>query len=232
MLLNLATIWLALSLGRSTVSVDTIPAESASTDSVRVALPDSSLTLARWSAARVGIAPESREWTPVRQPSDSASDTTGVAQRRHAVEYSDWYYKRLTIHKVASYTTIPLFVTEYVLGDKLYNGTATSSTRSAHQAVAAGIGVLFGVNTVTGVWNLWESRKEPQGRARRTTHALLMLASDAGFVATAALAPEGEGGGFEDGFEEGSNNRSTHRAVAVTSMAVSLASYLMMYFWK
>jgi hypothetical protein len=56
-----------------------------------------------------------------------------------------------------------------------------------------------------------------------------MLASDAGFVATAAMAPEGEEGGFES---EGSDDRSRHRAVAVGSMGVSLVSYLMMYLWK
>ena len=157
-----------------------------------------------------------------------ATDT--VTQRRRAVEYSDWYYKRLTIHKVASYTTIPLFVTEYILGNKLFEGDASSSVKSAHSAVATGIGVLFGVNTVTGGWNWWESRHESEGRARRTTHALLMLAADAGFVATAALAPEGEeGGDFGEGY---SDDKSRHRTVAITSMGVSLASYLMMYLWK
>ena len=156
----------------------------------------------------------------------SASDTL-PRRRRRSVEYSDWYYRRLTIHKAASFATVPLFVTEYILGDKLYKGEGTSSTRSAHQAVATGVGVLFGVNTITGVWNLWESRHESQGRARRTTHAILMMASDAGFVATAALAPEGDDFGEED-----NNNRSTHRNVAIGSMGVSLVSYLMMYLWK
>ena len=150
------------------------------------------------------------------------------AQRRHAVDHSEWYYRRLTIHKAASFTTIPLFVTEYVLGDKLFKGTASSSTKSAHSAAAMGIGVLFGVNTITGVWNLWDSRHESAGKARRTTHALLMLASDAGFVATAALAPGGDNR-FGDGR---SNNQNTHRAVAIGSMGVSLVSYLMMYLWK
>ena len=153
-----------------------------------------------------------------------------TTQRRRAVEHSDWYYRRLTIHKLASYATVPLFVSEYLVGDKLYKGEGTNTTRSLHGALAGGIGVLFGVNTLTGVWNLWESRSEPQGRTRRVTHAVLMMVSDAGFVATAAMAPEGvEGGGFED---EGSSNRSRHRAVAVGSMGVSLASYLMMYLWK
>jgi len=156
-----------------------------------------------------------------------ATDT--VTQRRRAVEYSDWYYKRLTIHKVASYTTIPLFVTEYILGNKLFDGDASSSVKSAHSAVATGIGVLFGVNTVTGAWNWWDSRHESEGRARRTTHAVLMLAADAGFVATAALAPENEEGDFGQGYND---DRSKHRAVAITSMGVSLASYLMMYLWK
>ena len=162
-------------------------------------------------------------------PETGATDTVAT-QRRRAVEYSDWYYKRLRIHKVASYTTIPLFVTEYILGDKLFEGDASSSVKSAHAAVATGIGVLFGVNTVTGAWNLWDSRHESEGRARRTTHALLMLAADAGFVATAALAPDGEeGGDFGEGY---SDDRSKHRAVAITSMGVALASYLMMYLWK
>lgn len=185
---------------------------------------DSTVSLVRRSSAKVGIGSE----LVYRDASPGKSDTT-TAQRRRAVEHSDWYYRRLTIHKVASYATLPLFVTEYVLGDKLYNGTGSSNTKSTHQAVATGIGVLFGVNTVTGVWNLWDSRHDTQGRARRTTHALLMLASDAGFVATAALAPEGEGEFGEGGSE---NNRSTHRNVAIGSMGVSLASYLMMYLWK
>ena len=104
-----------------------------------------------------------------------------------------------------------------------------SPERNSDSAVASGIGVLFGVNTVTGVWNLWDSRGEP-GKARRVTHAVLMLASDAGFVATAAMAPEGEEGGFEN--EGGSDDRNRHRAVAIGSMGVSLVSYLMMYLWK
>ena len=158
------------------------------------------------------------------EQSDSA------AQRRRAVEHSDWYYRRLAVHKAASYATVPLFVAEYVVGDKLFEGNASSGTRSTHQALATGIGVLFGVNTVTGAWNLWDTRHEPAGRTRRITHAALMLASDAGFVATAALAPEGEDNREREGGE--SNGRSTHRAVAIGSMGVSLASYLMMYLWK
>ena len=85
------------------------------------------------------------------------------------------------------------------------------------------------MNTVAGVWNLWDSRHEAEGRARRTTHALLMLAADAGMVATAALAPgENE---FEDNGQP-KYQRSQHRAVAIGSMSVATVSYLMMFFWK
>ena len=56
-----------------------------------------------------------------------------------------------------------------------------------------------------------------------------MLASDAGFVATAALAPEGDDD-FEQ--EEDNGDRQTHRAVAISSMGVALVSYVMMYLWK
>jgi len=59
------------------------------------------------------------------------------------------------------------------------------------------------------------------------THSLLMLASDAGFVATAAMAPEGE-----DEFEGNSDDRSRHRAVAISSIGVATAGYVMMLFWK
>ena len=227
MLVDLATLCLALTLA-TPPAVANLAVDSVRRDSGRVVIQDSTIARARRTLARVGIGAEWGGSGSTRELADTTTDTTIATQRRHAVEYSEWYYKRLTIHKVASYTTIPLFVAEYVLGDKLYNGTASSSTRSTHQAVAGGIGVLFGVNTVTGVWNLWESRHESQGRARRTTHALLMLAADAGFVATAALAPEGE----DDSFENSSDDRSRHRTVAITSMGVSLASYLMMYLWK
>ena len=83
------------------------------------------------------------------------------------------------------------------------------------------IGVLFGVNTVTGVWNLWESRKDPNGRTKRIVHSVLMLAADGGFVATAALAPDSEHASFSD-------DRGAHRAVAITSIGLATTSYLIM----
>lgn len=217
---TLATLSLALVTGSSVLparqSIETTQ------DFATVARGDST-ALPRRTSARVGFGSAGA----ARADRRNSSDTT-TTQRRHAVEHSDWYYRRLTIHKVASYATIPLVATEYYLGDKLFKDEGTSTTRSAHSAVAAGIGVLFGVNTVTGVWNLWDSRNDTQGRARRITHSVLMLASDAGFVATAALAP-GDDDEFEGG---GSDDRDRHRTVAISSIGVSLASYLMMYIWK
>jgi len=218
-----STVILTIAFAMTPVARSAAQPPAVSGDSGRVAEADSTALagLPHASLARVGI-DLNRDAKPRRENTDSIA-----AQRRRAVEHSEWYYRRLTIHKVASYATLPLFATEYYLGDKLYRDEGTSSTKSAHSAVATGIGVLFGVNTVTGVWNLWDSRHETEGRARRITHSLLMLASDAGFVATAAMAPEGE-----DEFEGNSDDRSRHRAVAISSIGVATAGYVMMLFWK
>ncbi len=171
----------------------------------------------------------------VRAPGAPARAQQATTRRPQAVEYGSGYDIRLKIHKYASIATIPLFVAQTWLGQSLYNNPGQSeSKRGAHGAVAASIGVLFGVNSVTGVWNLVEGRKNPAGRTRRTVHGILMLAAGAGFVATGLLAPDEEGG------EEGgaathihdSGRRSTHRAVALSSMGVALAGYLMMLVWK
>jgi hypothetical protein len=146
--------------------------------------------------------------------------------RTIAIEYSDLYYTRLTIHKYASYATIPLFVLQYVSGQELIRHPGEGSwARDVHGPAAAGIAVLFGVNTVTGLWNLYDSRKDPNGRTRRTVHSLLMLAADAGFVWAGALAPDDEEGA-------GSSRANQHRTVAITSGSVALAGYLMMLIWK
>lgn len=150
--------------------------------------------------------------------------------RPRAVEHSDFYYKRLAVHRYASYATVPLFVTEYFLGQSLFNNPGEGgSTKSAHSVVAGAIAVLFGVNTVTGVWNLWDSRHDEDGRTRRYLHSFLMLAADAGFVWTGATAP-GERERLGDATLD--SRRRKHRTIAITSMGVSLASYAMMILWK
>jgi len=156
---------------------------------------------------------------------------TPVVQRPRAVEYSDLYYTRLTVHRVGSYTMIPLFVAEYSLGQNLVNDAAPPSwIKPTHVAVASGIGILFSVNTVTGLWNLWDARQDPEGRTRRTVHSILMLASDAGFLAAAALTPE-----REHGFTNAADYQhrvNVHRGVAIGSFALSTIGGAMMWFWK
>jgi hypothetical protein len=67
-----------------------------------------------------------------------------------------------------------------------------------------------------------EGRHDPNRRERRFFHGILMLAADAGFVATGATAPgEHDRAGFSQ-----SDRRSTHRIVAITSMGVATFRYL------
>jgi hypothetical protein len=169
---------------------------------------------------------------PVR-PDLPAAEPLGP-QRPRAIVHSDVYYTRLTIHRYASYATIPLFTAEYFIGRSLYNNPTTSSRslRHWHGMIADGIAALFAVNTVTGVWNLWDSRHDAPGRTRRYLHGLSMIAADAGFLATAMLTPprrefRGSGGAPPD-----PSSANLHRALAISSMSVALGSYVMMLVWK
>lgn len=133
-----------------------------------------------------------------------------------AVDYSPAYQRRAKIHKLASMAMLPLFVTEGWLGQSIYSNP-TPGKRDAHVAVAAGIGGLFAVNTVTGVWNMVEARHDPNGRGRRL-HGFLMLAADAGFLTTALVAPG----------QDGSGSRSLHRTMAFTAISTATVGYLVM----
>ncbi len=166
-----------------------------------------------------------------QQPSDTialaipvaAADTPHV--RRHAITYSDAYGTRLTIHRIGSYTMLPLFAGEYYLGDQLLNGTNPPSwMKPTHVGVAGALGVLFTVNTVTGAWNLWDSRDDPAGRTRRYVHTGLMPTSDAGFTAATArdLLMQAQ---IHD-----AGNR--HRNVALGSIGLSTVGTALMWFWK
>ena len=159
---------------------------------------------------------------PLTAPAD-----TGRRRRPRAIEYSDLYGVRLQIHRVASYATLPLFVGEFALGQSLYNHPPGSSgTLTAHQITALGLAGLFGINTVTGAWNLWDSRHDPADRTRRYIHAALMFISDAGFVASGASAP-GRRRVLRD-----PSAATTHRTIALTSMGVALVGYGRMLLWK
>jgi len=160
----------------------------------------------------------------------SAADTQATPPRRPVpVEYSDGYKTRAKIHKISSVATLPLFVANYFVGQELYNNPGDESMKGAHTGLVAGTAVLFGVNTVTGAWNLWEGRKDPSHRTRRMTHGILMMAANVGFLATAALAPDSEEDDYY-GSPSSSDGRSTHRTVALTSMGIATVSYLIMLF--
>jgi hypothetical protein len=142
--------------------------------------------------------------------------------RVKAIEVSEWYSRRLAIHRWLSYSTIPLFGFQYAAGNQLWTKgqAAPSWARNGHRVGATALAGVFTVNTVTGLWNLWDSRKAEQGRALRYVHAISMLAADAGFTwAGAKLSEEAE---------TDSDKRALHRQVALTSIGITVASGLMM----
>jgi len=146
-------------------------------------------------------------------------DAEAVDQAARVIpyEYSEGYRKRAKVHRIASFTLLPLFATQAVLGGSLYSNPS-SGKRNAHRVVAGAIVGLFAVNTVTGAWNLIEARKDPHRRARRLTHGLFMLSADAAFLTTLALAPRSDGGG----------SRPAHRAAAITAISLATTGYLIM----
>lgn len=148
--------------------------------------------------------------------------------RRRAIEYSDAYAVRLKIHQIGSYIELPLFAAEYFVGEKVLkdeqaNPGHRSSLRGTHGQLASGLELLFAVNTITGGWNLIDSRRDPAGRARRWIHSLAMLAADGGFVATAGSTRSARGGG---------TSANQHRALAIGSMGLATAATVMMWLWK
>ena len=144
-----------------------------------------------------------------------------------AVEYSDGYYTRAKIHKYASFATLPLFATEVALGQTIYNDPNAQQQRlakGAHIAVGTAITGLFAVNTVTGVWNMWESRHDPEppqaevdprhpdARRRRRIR---------GDVRQRPRRPDGA---------NLDSQKQTHRTIALTSIGLATGSYLLMLF--
>jgi len=153
------------------------------------------------------------------------SDTT-PRRRRKSVQISEWYERRLRIHRYLAYTTIPLYAFQAIAGNQLYqesNG-APEWAKTGHRVGATALATVFTVNTVTGLWNLWDSRSVSQGRTRRTIHTILMLASDAGFTyAGVKLSNEAE---------NSAEKRKDHRNLAYASMGVAITGSGMMLLWR
>lgn len=136
-------------------------------------------------------------------------------------EYSAAYYRRLDVHRAASYAILPLFALQLAAGSQLYDKSfeAPSWAKIGHRVGATGVAALFVVNTVTGIPNLIEGRKDPERSPRKVFHALMMLTAEAGFTATGILA---------DRAERSPEDRRTHRTVALSSMAIATIGYLTM----
>jgi hypothetical protein len=153
------------------------------------------------------------------------SDTV-PRRRRKSIEVSEWYERRLRIHRYGAYAMVPLFAFQAVAGNELYNkgSGAAGWAKNGHRAGATALATVFGVNTVTGLWNLWDSRAVEQGRTRRTIHTLLMLASDAGFAYAGIKLSEDA--------EQSADARRKHRNLAYTSMGVAITGAGMMVLWR
>lgn len=146
-------------------------------------------------------------------------------RRRRSIEVSDWYERRLRIHRYGAYAVLPLFALTTLSGNALYDDPRNGPTwaKNGMRYGATALAGVFTSNSVTGLWNLWDSRAVPQGRTRRTLHAMLMLASDAGFTyAGAKLAEQAE---------NSADKRREHRAWAYGSMATTLAGITVIKLW-
>jgi hypothetical protein len=167
----------------------------------------------------------------VEAPANQSATQPAVASQQPAVhpaaiDYGHGYEVRARIHRYASYTTLPQFGAQIIVGQKLRNeldrGENThGGLKTAHTALATGIVGLFAVNSITGVWNLVESRKDPNNSKLRLAHSIMMLGADAGFVATSVITPGHEHGGLDE-------SHGPHRTIALTSIGVATAAYLMM----
>jgi hypothetical protein len=166
---------------------------------------------------------------PATSPAAPDAAQSAPAVHPGAITYSDGYLLRAKIHKYASFATLPLFATEVALGQSIYNDPGNADSRKgAHIAVGTGIIGLFGVNAVTGVWNMVEDRHNPKGHTLRLVHGLLMLTANAGFVATAATGPHGREHGFVTPPSE--SDKALHRGLAIGSMAIGTVGYTIMLF--
>ena len=185
------------------------------------------LTIVTTSAILAALAPgaataQSASEAAIGARASGSATADSTRPRPKAIEYSDAYETRLQIHRIGSYAMLPLFASEYVLGDRLMRPNYATWIKPAHNIVAGGLGILFAVNTVTGVWNLVESRKDPEGRTRRLVHSALMLAADAGFAYTGLIAGDAK---------ESPEGRTRHKNAALVSMGLSTAGTLLMWFW-
>jgi hypothetical protein len=174
------------------------------------------------------------EWPKVAGDEPWPDGQAAPRPRPVAIEYSQGHETRLKIHRAASYATLPLLVAEYALGRSLYDTpagqSASGGAKTAHAVVATSIVALFGVNSVTGIWNLRDERKDPAGRTWRTIHGILMLMADGEFAAAAMLTPRLPSPGRP--VTSSSISPATHRAIGITAIGTATVGYVMMLLWR
>jgi hypothetical protein len=167
------------------------------------------------SSLLISISPIPR--SPVLPSADVRGGDT-LQQRRRSVEIGEWYARRLTIHRYAAYSSIPVFAFQYVAGERLYkhSSQAPEWAKTGHRIGATTLAGIFTINTVTGAWNWWDSRSARKGRVLRTIHALSLLGADAAFTyAGAKLSNEAE---------NSLQKRRLHRTVALSAIGVTAIS--------
>ena len=153
-------------------------------------------------------------------------DTGRRRPRPMAIEHSDAYYTRLTIHRDLSYAIYPLYALQYVAGRELWSKSRDAPTwaKTGHRVGATLLVGVFGANTVTGLWNLWDDRNISDGRVLRTVHAVTMLAADAAFTyAGSTLATQAQ---------NSIAKRREHVAITISAMGLTTISALVMTFFN
>ena len=191
------------------------------------------LTVARRPVALRPVALRPVALRPVALRAVINGEPADSVRRRAAVALSDWYLRRLTVHRYGSYLMLPLFASEYLLGqrllaqkDGLYDGTRRvpidKSLRQTHRVVASSVGALFAINSTTGLWNLWDARADGSTSRRRTLHVLSMPAADAGFAATGFMVNRA--------VNQRPSDARAHRNVALASMGLATAGVTLMWF--
>jgi len=168
----------------------------------------------------IGGSPVAIKTDSVRPPEDT------LRKRPKVVDVSDWYSRRLTIHRYVAYSTLPVFAAQWAAGKRLYDESRAAPTwaKTTHRVGATYLAGAFTVNTVTGAWNWWDSRSAPQGRVLRTVHALTMIGADAAFTYAGAK--------LSNDAENSQVKRREHRTVALSAMGVTVLSGLAMKIWN
>jgi hypothetical protein len=225
-MISLAAFLIALGSATSTTRA-VAPLDTASLHATpSEVMPAAAETAAADSLVAHGAAPTSVLLAPPLLR-EHLADADTVRRRRRAVEMSDAAVLRLRIHRYAAYTVIPLFALQSIAGNQLLQADNGGEPRpgwakSTHSFGAAALGTVFTVNTVTGLWALYDARANDEGKARRWAHTLLMLASDAGFTYTGIkLASDAK---------NSSSSRDQHRNLAYASMGTALVGYGIMFF--